>query len=359
MNAQGQLGARERYRVEDLQSFATSLLDSAGLDPEKARYVAEILVEGDLLGHSTHGLHLLAPYLAEVESGGMAATGSPLVLSDRPAAIAWDGARLPGPWLVRKGIELALPRAKQLGTCSVAIGRCHHIASLAAYLKPVTDQGMMLILASSDPTGRDVAPAGGVTGVFTPNPIAVGYPTDGDPVLIDVSASITTNGMSTRVYREGGQLPGKWLIDPTGTPTDDPATLFQTPRGALLPVGGVDYGHKGFALALLVEALTGGLAGHGRADPPEGWGASVFLQVLDPAGFGGLANFQRQMSVLSRDCRTSTPQPGVERVRMPGEAGLARRAGQRQAGVSLYPGILAALAPWAQKLRVPPPTPLP
>ena len=71
--------------------------------------------------------------------------------------------------------------------------------------------------------------------------------------------------------------------------------MFAEPKGALLPLGGLDAGYKGFGLGLLVEAMTAGLSGHGRADPREGWGGTVFVQVLDPEAFGGLAAFKRQM----------------------------------------------------------------
>ena len=91
-------------------------------------------------------------------------------------------------------------------------------------------------------------------------------------MLLDVSMSTTTNAMTKRLYDEGGRLPGPWLVDADGRATDDPGVLFGEPKGALLPLGGQDLGHKGFALALLVEALTSGLAGHGRADAAEGVG---------------------------------------------------------------------------------------
>ena len=93
-------------------SFASALLSKGGLHEEKARDIAEILVEGDLLGHTTHGLALLPAYLAEIEKGGMRKTGEPRVVADFPAAITWDGGRLPGPWLVLRAIEAAFPRAK-------------------------------------------------------------------------------------------------------------------------------------------------------------------------------------------------------------------------------------------------------
>jgi L-lactate dehydrogenase len=328
------------------------LLTKAGLDGPKAQTVAEILVEGDLLGHTTHGLCLLALYLGELERGSMAKTGEPRVVADFPAAVTWDGLRLPGPWLTVKAIELASARAKINGTCTVAIRRSHHIACLAAYLQRVTDAGLMVILSTSDPSVGGVAPHGGRRGLYTPNPIAAAWPTDGDPVMLDVSMSITTHGLVRRAQREKRRLPGPWLIDAQGNATDDPGVMLAEPPGALLPVGGMDHGHKGYALGLLVEALTGGLAGRGRADPSEGWTANVFLQIFVPALYGGRDDFIRQTSWLTKACRETPPRAGFERVRLPGEAGLRWREDQLANGVGLHPSILPALTPWAEKWGV-------
>jgi L-lactate dehydrogenase len=344
-----------RYGAPQLVEFAAALLARAGLEAEKARVSAEVLVEGDLLGHTTHGLALLAAYLEEVETGSMTRTGEPTVIADFPAAITWDGKRLPGPWLVRRALDLASERARRNGTCVVSIRRSHHVACLGAYLKPIADQGLMVLLSSSDPSARGVAPHGGRAQVMTPNPIAAAWPTGGEPVIADVSTSITTNGMTKRLAAEGRRLPGPWALDPSGSPTDDPAQVFGQLPGALLPIGGLDHGHKGFALGLLVEALTGGLAGYGRADSPKGWGATVFLQVLDPALFGSREAFVRQIEYLAAACRAVPPREGFPRVRLPGEAGLRRRADQLASGVELYPSILRSLEPWAGKLGVPMP----
>ncbi|MCC7548525.1 MAG: Ldh family oxidoreductase [Burkholderiales bacterium] len=347
-----------RYAAQDLLHFATALLERAGLDHDKAGIVADILLEGDLLGHDTHGLHLLAPYLGELERGSMTKTGRQVVLHDKPAALTWDGRRLPGPWLVATAIDEALPRARDFGSCSVAIRRSHHIACLAAYLGRVTDQGMAIVLTSSDPNNRGVAPHGGRRGVYTPNPIAAGWPTGGDPVLIDVSTSISTNGMNMRLRAEGRKFPGQWMIDNEGNPTDDPAAARTDPPGALLPLGGVESGHKGYALGLLVEMLTQGLAGDGRADPQLGWSANVFLQIFDPAAFAGYHDFVRQTAFLAAACRDTPPRPGFDRVRLPGERALQRRTVQLLDGVSLHPSIMPALAPWAGKLGSAAPAPL-
>lgn len=340
-----------------LTDFAQRLLCAAGIAAPLARTTAEILVEGDLLGHTTHGLSLLPLYLQDIEAGKMAKAGEFEVLTETPVAATWNGQRLPGPWLTTRAIAWASERARKHGTGTVVIRRSHHIACLAAYLKPVADAGLMILLSCTDPAADGVAPHGGRTSVFTPNPLAAAWPTEGDPVILDVCQSITTYGMTRRLYAEGKRYPGKWVIDHEGQPTDDPAVMYAPQPGAFLTTGGLDHGHKGFALALLMEALTGGLAGHGRADPKEGWTATVFVQVLDPARFAGGEVFRRQTQWLADACHASPPRPGFERVRLPGENGLRRREAQLANGVELYPSILPALKPWAEKFGVTLPAP--
>ena len=341
-----------RYAAEALVAFARTLLERAGLDGEMARDVGDALVTGDLLGHTTHGLALLAPYLAEIEKGAMMKTGEPLVVNARAAAQTWDGRRLPGPWLTLRALDTAASMAATNGTGTVVIRRSHHIACLAAYLLRATDRGLIGIVQSSDPTVAAVVAHGGLTPIVTPNPIAAGLPTSGDPILMDISSSITSMGFARQEMNAGRKLPGPWLIDHEGHATDNPGALFADPKGALLPLGGLDAGYKGFGLALLIEALTAGLSGFGRADPAEGWGGTVFVQAIDPEAFGGLEEFKRQMDHLAATSHASKPRPGVERVRLPGEAGMRRLREQRLRGVALYPTILPALAPWAEKLKV-------
>lgn len=343
-----------RYALPELSQFAFDLLSAAGLDDDKSRAVADILVEGDLLGHTTHGLALLPGYLTELEGGSMQRVGQPTVLADNPAALTWDGRRLPGPWLVLKAMDEAITRAASLGTCTVVIRRSHHIACLAAYLKRATDRGLLMLLTCSDPNTASVAPFGGLDPVFTPNPIAAGIPTAGLPVLVDVSTSATTNGLTNRLHKEGRHLPAAWVMDGHGLPSTDPAVLFNEPKGTILPLGGADSGHKGYGMTLLVEALTGGLSGHGRADAPEGWGATVFLQIIDPRAFAGLNAFTRQTSHVAEACRASRVPEGAQAVRLPGERGLRLAQAHTDAGVDLYPSIMPALAAWAQKLGVKP-----
>lgn len=343
------IATRPAYNTHELESLAMQLLTDAGLTQAMALTVANTLIEGDLLGHDTHGLALLAGYLKELQSGAMTASGSYTVVSDKPATSVWDGQRLPGPWLIEQGLDMLMPRARELGVASLVIRRSHHIACLAVYLMRSAQAGFLTLLASSDANSASVAPYGGTQAVFSPNPLAVGYPCSNGNVLIDISASITTNGMSNRKIGAGEKFAGQWLIDSQGNPTDDPAVLNQNPPGTLLPVGGLEYGHKGYGLALMIEALTGGLAGFGRADPRQGWGATVNITLYDIESFAGNKDFLRQMDEIATQCIDNPPRSGISAVRLPGQAGQAKRTNQLRSGVRLHPDIAKSLASFCQQ----------
>jgi LDH2 family malate/lactate/ureidoglycolate dehydrogenase len=332
--------------------FASTLLEKAGMPRDRARTVADVVVEGDLLGHDTHGLDQLAGYLVQIEEGLLATSGDPEVVSDLGASLTWDGHRLPGHWLVKQAIAEARTRILAYPAVTVVVGRGHHIGCLQAYLKPVTDAGLIILLMCSDPSSAGVAPHGGVASRLTPNPIAAGFPTGGDPILIDISSSTSTNAMNKRLASKGERLAGPWLVDADGRPTDDPRVLSAERPGAMLPLGGVELGHKGFALALIVEALTSGLAGRGRSDNPAAWTASIFLQLIDPDAFGGRDAFVREMRYVTELCHTTPVAPGNPPVRLPGEGALARRRQQIRDGVPLHETIMLALIPWAERFGV-------
>jgi L-lactate dehydrogenase len=346
-----------RFSVGQLEHYAQALFTAAGMDTPKAEVLARLLVLTDAMGRRTHGLAMAPLYLADIRKGGMRTTGEPEVVKDNGISAVWDGDYLPGLWLMAQAIDWAMPRAAQHGLAAVAIRRSHHIGCLAALVKQAADKGFVALIANSDPAGQRVAPYGGTEALFTPNPFAVGYPGTHNPVLVDMCASITTTSMTRQKVAAGEQFEHPWLLDAQGQPTCDPSVLEHTqPRGSLQLVGGQEYGHKGYGLALMVEALSQGLSGHGRKEAPKRWGGNVFLQVIDPALFAGHDAFVAQMDHLSEHCRSNRPIHSARPVRMPGDQ-AARGIDQAQTqGIGFDEATWHSLGHWARELGVTPPS---
>jgi len=348
----------EKYHADSLIRFATKALESNGMQADMALDVAEVLVEGDLFGHDTHGLALLAPYINVLKNGDMRGTGEIDIISQRAAVATWDGGYLPGPWLVRHGLAWAKQVARDYGTASLAIRKSSHIAALAAYLEQPAREGFLVQLMCSDPSVAIVAPFGGTDPLVTPNPMSYGIPAADGPIMIDISASITTSGMTNRMQSSGEQGAHAWWLDAHGNPTTDPSVLANDPPGSLMPLGGVEAGHKGFSLALFVESMTAGLAGHGRADDVKSWGATVYLQLTDCEAFGGLREFERQTQWLIDQSVANKPANEKVPVRVPGQRALARKSEQLRDGVVLHETIAPALKKLAKDNNLVMPEPI-
>jgi L-lactate dehydrogenase len=308
----------------------TYLFQKNGLDIEKSDSIARILTEGELLGHTTHGLALVKTYLDELISGGLEKDGIYEIINSTQTTETWDGRYLPGTWLTEKAIETAEAMANKEGIGTVIIQKSHHIACLAAFLEIVARKNLMVIIACSDPRNKTVAPFGGKIPVYSPNPLAIGIPTEGDPILIDVSMSATANAVVNRAAKNNEVLKGNWLLTSEGKATNDPKTFFDTPPSTLLPLGGMDLGYKGYALGIMIEAMTSALGGHGRKDNPLRWGASVFVQVINPSKFAGESAFLAEMENFKNSSLNSGPN-----VRLPGQNGLKNKATLLKNGIPL------------------------
>jgi LDH2 family malate/lactate/ureidoglycolate dehydrogenase len=326
-----------RVPAAALAELAAALLAGAGLAAGHARVHAETLLAADLLGHGSHGLRLLPRALDELGDGRLTREGEPELVADRGATLLLDGRMLPGPVVVVHAVEHALARVPAQGAVAVSIRRAGHVAALCAYLERATARGLMMLIASSNPWARLVAPFGGVRPAYSPNPIAFGIPTPGDPVLIDFSASAIAANVVQEHRARGEALPGPYLLDADGRPTRDPGALGGERPGSILPLGGLDLGHKGFGLGLMVEALTAGLSGFGRSSAPAATSNAVFVLLLDPGAFAG-GGFQRaEAGGLVEACRAAAG-PG-RAVRLPGERALAHRRRALREGLEI-PGPL-------------------
>lgn len=344
----------KRYDVQTLTGFVEQLFEKSGADADVARVVTRVLLEGELLGHRTHGLNLVSRYIGGMQSGQVKAQARLLEqVSDSGISSLFDGHYVLGPYCVSRALDSAAKGASEQGIGIAVVRRASHIGCLAAYLKPFTDRGLMAMVYSSDPSVGIVSAHGGIDPIYTPNPIAAGIPTQGKPILLDVSMSTVTLAMVGQCRDAGTRLPHPVLMSNEGRTSDDPNDFFTTPPGSILPLGGEAFGHKGFALAILVEALTSGLAGHGRKDAPDQWGASATAVVIDPRFFGGLEAFTDESSFLSKLILASRPIDPQRPVRLPGQAGLKLRAQALEEGVSLAPKLLDELNQVARQLQLP------
>jgi len=349
-----------RYSYAALAEFVAALFEQAGLAPERALRMAEVFIEGDLLGFTTHGTNRVASNIEWLLHGETRAAGAPVVLADHGSVFNWDANFLPGPWVVSSAIDQLMARVAERGLVAATLRRSQHIASLAAYCPRIVEAGYAVFMTCSTPSEKTVNAFGGIDPVFSANPVAFAAPAEGYPLLFDISLSITAGGYVARALREGESLSQQCLLDNAGNATDDPAALFTEPPGSIMPIGGLEHGYKGYALCWFSEMLSMALGGYGRADDCTGDGEanSVYVQLIDPAAFGELDAFKRQAAAIREMCQRSRVGEGAPPVRVPGERAWQRRAEQLAHGVELYPSIMRDMQPWAEKLGIPVPRPL-
>lgn len=345
-----------RYRAEALERAVRELFEAAGHEPANAEPMASILLDADLMGYTTHGLQFVPAYVREAEQGLTALTGRPGVASERGGSIVLDGRGLPGQRVMVEALELGLERLPGEGQVTIAIRDTRNVGSLAAYMRRVAEAGVFGFAAASAPSNAVVAPFGGRQGRLSTNPFAFAVPARPTPIIVDTSAAAVTNRMTERAVAAGEKLDGPWLVDADGRPTDDPAVMFEEPKGAILPLGGLAQGYKGFALGLLIEALTSGLNGAGRA--VGAGGQSAMLMLIDPEAFAGREAFVAEASHTAAACRATLPMEGASGVRVPGDRALGLRERQLADGVELYPGIMQGMVPLLDRYGVPRPEPL-
>lgn len=339
-----------RFRYADLLAFSTQLLTRAGLPRERAEIVGSLFLEADLLGYSTHGMQRLPTNVEWLLNGETRREGVHEVVNASRSSEVWDAQLLPGPWITAKAVDRACDMAQAEGTGTVVVRKAQHIACLASYLERATKRGIMVMITASTPTEAVVVPHGGLSRVFSCNPIAAGIPTDADPILIDTTAAMSAQGPLNRAHRLGRTLPLPLIVSQDGQITDDPAEFVER-GGGILPLGGPEQGYKGFGLALLTEALSGALGGFGRASQTGDSEANgVFVQAIDPDHFAGRSTFEHEMGRLAEQCRASAVAPGCDPVRIPGDRALALKRDQLANGVGLIDPIVADIQPWANRL---------
>ncbi|MBF0280411.1 MAG: Ldh family oxidoreductase [SAR324 cluster bacterium] len=346
-----------RYHKNVLINSVGALFLEAGLDEPIAKAVAEILVEADLLGYSTHGLQFVPAYLSGIEGGDTKLSGIPRIIHDQESALVLDAQKLPGQWSVLHALKIGLERIKKIPLVTISIRRSGNISCLATYVRRAADQGLIGILMASGPGNAGVAPHRAKAPLLSTNPIAFAVPAQNGMILADTSTASSSMRAIERAKRENTKLPEGRIINYSGKASTDPDDILSSPAGAILPMGGLDLGHKGFAFSILVEALTSGLSGAGRSSSDQ-YGNNVFLMLLEPDGFSGASSLKSEMEHLATRCREMPAIDPDNPVRIPGDRALALFEEQSREGIVLHPEIIGLLEPCFRRYRLTPPVPI-
>lgn len=232
--------------------LAESLLVDRGLAPERAAATARAITLADAWGISSHGLFRLPVYLDRLREGGYAADAELAVVRDTGPVLMLDGGGGIGHWQVSEAAELAVERSGRFGVALVGLANGGHCGALGGYAFDIAQSGRIGIVLANGPAA--LPPWGGDSALLSTSPIAAGIPLKPNPVVVDLALSAVARGKVVSRAKKGEELPEGWALDAEGQPTTDPAAAL---RGMLAPLGGP----KGYALAFLVEALTGGLVG--------------------------------------------------------------------------------------------------
>ncbi len=227
------------------------LLEASGLPRDPAHVTARAIMLAETWGVRSHGLMRLPFYLERLDHGGYS-TAPMRTVCDTGPLVVLDGAGGLGHWQVWAAAEIAADRAREHGIGLAAVGNSGHCGALGVYTMPALDRSLLSLVFSNGPA---VMPAWkGTEPLLSTSPLAAGIPVEPRPAIIDMASTTVARGKIAQYADRGDDLPPGWAFDAEGHPTVDPAEAL---LGMLAPMGGA----KGFALAFLVEALTGGLVG--------------------------------------------------------------------------------------------------
>jgi ureidoglycolate dehydrogenase (NAD+) len=326
---------------EKLTAFAAACLEKLGLAQADARLVAETLVAANLRGVDSHGVVRLAHYATRLRNGTIKARPQIAVRRTGSSSAVVEGDGGMGQLVATRAMREAIALAKESGVGAAVARNSSHCGACAYFVELAVREGMLGIALTH--TDSIMVPPGMQRIFLGSNPIAFGAPAgDEPPVIIDMSTTHAAWGKIIVARQEGKPIPPDWALDASGRPTTDASQAV-----GLAPTGG----HKGFALALMIEILCAQLAGvpfgphvtkmYGELDKPRNLGH--FMLALDVARFTGAAGFRAQIDALVREIRSQEPSDPRRPPLAPGDPERLCAAARAKEGVPLGEGVLAEL----------------
>src|SRR5215470_313070 len=281
--------------VETLERTTREIFAARQVPTADAALIARMLVRANLHGHDSHGVIRIPQYCTSLAEGTMNPRPNITTVLDTPVIAVLDGDRGFGQVVARRGMELAIAKARAQGLAAVALRRTNHVGRLADWAEMAAERGLIGMLWANAKGGLNVAPWGGAGRRLGTNPHAIAVPGPGGTVAMshDFATSVWAEGKLRVKFNRGEPAPPGIMLNGRGEPSTDPREYYADPVGSLLTAGN----HKGYGLSLAVEILAGILSGAGAASGEK----SVFrngtlIVCLDPARFMPAAEFQAQVA---------------------------------------------------------------
>ncbi len=341
------------FSAARLRRFASAAFERLGLPPEDAALVADSLVQADLWGHASHGVMRTFWYGARFASGAADPVTRTSWSGDAGALAVLDGHDGVGQVVAQRAMDGAIERARRHGIGAVAVRASGHFGTAMYFTRRAAVAGCIGFLATN--ASPAMAPWGGREKRVGTNPWSWAAPAGSfAPMLVDVANTAVARGKLYVAQQRGEALPAGWAIGPDGQATTDPALGI---AGTILPMGE----HKGYAIAVLMDVLSGVLSGSAFGDavvgpyrPETASGAGHLALAIDVAAVRPLAAFEADMETLIRQLKSTPRLDGVDEVFYPGER-EARSAARRSAhGIELPVATVAELDAQAQRLGLEP-----
>ncbi len=315
------------------QDFFTAL----GCCPDDAQIVADHLVQSSLYGHDSHGILRMYEYAHAVSEERVHPQHAPEIVRESPCTAVIDANNGFGQVGAALATNLAIQKAQQHGMASVSLRRASHIGRAGAYPIMMAQAGLIgTAFVNYGRLGIQVAPFGGLDGRLATNPLAFAAPRRADPpIMVDMTTSTVADGKIRLATNLGKSLPEGWIIDAAGNPSTDPQDYWAEPRGAILPLGG-PLGHKGYALAMMMELCAGGLSGQGMAAGDSRAPANAVLFTAYNIGhFTDMDSYYDEVEALVRHVKSSRTAPGVAEILVPGEPEFRTERERERTGIPI------------------------
>ncbi|MDE2815201.1 MAG: Ldh family oxidoreductase [Chloroflexota bacterium] len=323
--------------ADALRRIGQGFFVALGCRPDDAQIVADHLVQSSLYGHDSHGTLRMYEYARAVSEGRVIPDRSPEVVSEHTCTAVIDANDGFGQVGATLAANMAIEKARQHGLASVALRRASHIGRAGEYPAMIARAGLLgMAYVNFGRLGIQVAPFGGIDGRLGTNPLAFAAPRRADPpIMVDMTTSTVADGKIRVATNLGKPLPAGWIVDKEGNPSTDPQDYFSDPRGAILPLGG-PLGHKGYALAMMMELCAGGLSGQGMAagDARAPANAALFT-AYDIGHFADMDFYYDEVEAMVRHVKSSRTATGVEEILLPGEPEFRTERERERAGIPI------------------------